>query len=188
MIAGVNRLHARVSGVTADGTPYRADDPELLDWVQATASWGFLEAYAAYGRPLTLAERDAYYAEAAPAAALYGAAGAPRSAAGIGRLFAQVAPALEPSATISEFLGIMRRAPILPAAARPLQGLLVAAAISLLPGQLAARLGLSGGGLKPWQRQAVRALARLAGRIPLAGSPPVEASRRLAVPADPLFR
>jgi uncharacterized protein (DUF2236 family) len=188
MIAGVNRLHARVSGVTVDGTPYRADDPELLDWVQATASWGFLEAYAAYGRPLTLAERDAYYAEAAPAAGLYGAAGAPRSTAGIGRLFARMAPALEPSATISEFLSIMRRAPILPAAARPLQGLLVTAAISLLPQQLAARLGLSGGGLKAWQRQAVRGIARVAGRTMLAGSPPVEASRRLGVPADPLYR
>jgi uncharacterized protein (DUF2236 family) len=188
MIAGVNRLHARVSGTTADGTPYRADDPELLNWVQATASWGFLEAYAAYGRPLTLAERDAYYAEAAPAAALYGAAGAPRSTAGIGRLFARMARDLEPSDTIVEFLAIMRRAPILPAAARPLQGLLVAAAISLLPQQLAARLGLPGDGIKAWQRLPVRALAQIAGRIPLAGSPPVEASRRLGVAADPLYR
>jgi uncharacterized protein (DUF2236 family) len=42
MIAGIGRMHGRVSGVTPDGQPYRADDPELLDWVQATASYGFM--------------------------------------------------------------------------------------------------------------------------------------------------
>nr|WP_211887672.1 oxygenase MpaB family protein [Plastoroseomonas hellenica] len=37
MIAHVVRLHDRISGTTPDGTPYRANDPRLLDWVQATA-------------------------------------------------------------------------------------------------------------------------------------------------------
>ena len=32
----VGRLHAQVKGTTPDGLPYRADDPVLLDWVQAT--------------------------------------------------------------------------------------------------------------------------------------------------------
>jgi uncharacterized protein (DUF2236 family) len=188
MIAGVNRLHAQVAGITSDGTPYRADDPELLEWVQATASWGFLEAYAAYDSPLPAGERDLYFAEAAPAASLYGAAGAPRSEAEVAALFERMAAKLEPSATISEFLAIMRRAPILPAAGRPLQKLLVAAAIDLLPPHLAAHLGLSGKGLRPWQRATIGALAGLAGRMPLAGSPPVEASRRLGLPADRLYR
>src|SRR6185295_17681676 len=35
MIAGVRRLHERVSGVTPAGVSYRASDPELLDWVHA---------------------------------------------------------------------------------------------------------------------------------------------------------
>jgi uncharacterized protein (DUF2236 family) len=188
MIDGVNRLHARVSGTTSGGTPYRADDPELLDWVQATASWGFLEAYAAFDRPLSPAERDLYYAEAAPAAALYGAAGAPRSEAQVAALFERMAPKLEPSETIAEFLAIMRRAPIVPAAARPLQKLLVTAAIDLLPPRLAARLGLAGQGLGPWQRASIRALARMSGRLPLAGSPPVEAARRLGRSPDLAFR
>jgi uncharacterized protein (DUF2236 family) len=188
MIAGVNRLHARVSGVTAAGTPYRADDPELLEWVQATASWGFLGAYAAFNRPLSPAECDRYYAEAAPAAALYGAAGAPRSQVAIDALLAAAAPRLEPSATITEFLRIMRSAPIFPAAARPLQGLLVAAAVDLLPPPLAKRLGLPAQPLRPWQRRIVRTLARLAGRLPLAGAPPVQACLRLGLPADHLYR
>jgi uncharacterized protein (DUF2236 family) len=188
MIEGVNRLHARVSGVTADGIPYRAGDPELLEWVQATASWGFLQAYLAFDTPLPLAARDAYYAEAAPAAALYGAAGAPRSEAAVEGLFGAMAPRLEPSATISEFLDIMRRAPILPAAARPVQRLLVSAAIGLLPPPLSAGLGLADRGLKRWQRPLLRAAARLAGRLPLHGAPPVEASLRLGLPADYLYR
>jgi uncharacterized protein (DUF2236 family) len=188
MIAGVNRLHAQVSGVTSGGTPYRADDPELLEWVQATASWGFLEAYTAFDSLLPPHKRDLYYAEAAPAAALYRAAGAPRSEAQVAALFERMAPKLEPSETIAEFLAIMRRAPILPAGARPLQKLLVSAAIDLLPPRLAARLGLVGKGLRPWQRASIRALARVSGRLPLAGSPPVEAARRLGLPADHLFR
>lgn len=44
MIAGVNRRHARVTGTADDGAAYAADDPELLDWVQATASYGFRRA------------------------------------------------------------------------------------------------------------------------------------------------
>jgi uncharacterized protein (DUF2236 family) len=81
MIAGVRRMHDRVTGDTPAGAAYRANDVELLDWVQATASFGFMEAYHAYARPLSAADRDRFYAEAAPAAALYGAVGAPASVA-----------------------------------------------------------------------------------------------------------
>ena len=45
MIQRVVRLHDRVRGVTPDGTPYHANDARLLDWVQATACYGFIEAY-----------------------------------------------------------------------------------------------------------------------------------------------
>ena len=188
MIGGVNRLHAQVAGTTADGTPYRADDPELLDWVQATASWGFLEAYAAYDSPLSTCERDRYYTEAAPAAALYGAVGAPRSSAGVAELFERTAPRIEATRTIGEYHEIMRRAPILPAAARPFQKLLVAAAVDLLPPPLAARLGFPPPALRPWQRAPLRTAARLAGRLPLTGAPPARACLRLGLPADRLYR
>jgi len=81
MIADVSRLHERVRGVTPAGVEYRASDPELLDWVQATASFGFLEAYCAFVRPLDATQRDRFYAEGAEAARLYGAVGAPTSVA-----------------------------------------------------------------------------------------------------------
>ena len=44
MIDAVREAHGRVSGTTPAGAPYSATDPELLDWVQATATWGFVAA------------------------------------------------------------------------------------------------------------------------------------------------
>src|SRR5262245_66295430 len=79
MIARVRRMHDGVAGTTPSGEAYRANDPELLNWVQSTAAYGFLQAYHAYVRPLSAAARNRYYAEGAVAARLYGATGAPRS-------------------------------------------------------------------------------------------------------------
>jgi uncharacterized protein (DUF2236 family) len=188
MIEGVNRRHAAISGTTPAGLAYRADDPELLVWVQATAAWGFLETYSAYARPLSAAERDSYYAEGAPVAALYGAAGAPASQAELRALFARMGPKLEASPTIHEFLAIMRSVAALPAAARPAQRLLVRAAVDLLPVSLAARLGLAGDRLAAWQKPLVRALAAAGGRLLLREAPPVQACRRLGLPDDFLYR
>src|SRR5262249_8197566 len=61
MIAGVRQMHARISGLTPAGQAYSASDPELLDWVHATASFGFLEAYNTYVRRLEEAERNRFY-------------------------------------------------------------------------------------------------------------------------------
>lgn len=137
MIAGVGRMHGRVAGVADDGRPYRADDPELLDWVQATASFGFVQAYHRFATPLSQAERDASYAEAAPAARLYGAMNSPVSEAEWRAQLAAMLPRLTPSPIIHEFLDIMRRAPALPGLARPLlQPLLIRAAVELIPAEV----------------------------------------------------
>ena len=68
MIARVRRMHDTVAGTTPSGEAYCANDAELLNWVQGTAAYGFLQAYHAYVRPLSLSERDRYYAEGIPAA------------------------------------------------------------------------------------------------------------------------
>lgn len=73
MIARVRRMHDMDAGTTPLGEAYCANDPELLNWVQGTAAYGFPRAYHAYVRPLSLSERDRYYAEGIPAAGLYGA-------------------------------------------------------------------------------------------------------------------
>ena len=189
MIGGVGRMHGRVSGVTADGAPYRADDPELLDWVQATASYGFMQAYHAFVRPLSQAERDRFFAEAAPAARLYGAVGAPTSEAGFEAQAATMRPKLERSEVVFEFLDILREAPAFPAPLRPLQRLLIRAAVEITPADARTILGLGASyGLRSWEKPLVRAAARMADRVALPSAPAVQASLRMGRPADALYR
>jgi uncharacterized protein (DUF2236 family) len=189
MIAGVVRRHERVSGRTREGEPYRASDPDLLDWVQATAGFGFTEAYHAAVRPLTAQERGDLFAEALPAARLYGATGAPASGAELDALFAAMRPRLAASPVIFEFLDIMGQAPILPAPARPIQRLLVRAAADILPPWLRERLGLgSGWSLTRLERRFVRAAAQGGDRLILRSSPWVLSCRRLGLPDAYLYR
>lgn len=188
MIAGVARRHATVRGTTEDGTLYGADDPELLDWVQATASYGFLQAYHRFVAPLSQADRDRFYAEAAPAAQLYGAMKSPMTEAELARDFTAMAPRLEASPVIREFLDIMRRAPALPPGARLLQPLLARAAVDVLPIWVCERLDLGGRGLAPWERPMVRAMGRAADRLVLERAPPARACVRMELPADWLYR
>ena len=147
MIASVRRVHDRIAGTTPSGEPYCANDPELLNWVQGTAAYGFLQAYHAYVQPLSSSERDRYYAEGVPAAALYGATSAPASEVELEDLFQTMRGRLERSDIVFEFLAIMRSAPVLPLLLRPAQRLLVRAAVNLTPRWARTVLGLEGDGL-----------------------------------------
>jgi uncharacterized protein (DUF2236 family) len=188
MIAGVNRLHERVQGRTEAGEPYRASDPELLNWVQATAVFGFLEAYAAYVAPVSAADRDAYYAEGAVAARLYGATGPPTSQAELDAMFTAMRPRLERSAVLFEFLEIMRAAPVLPGVLRLGQGMFIRAAVEIVPEWVREITGLGQHGLRAWERPLVRAAGAVADRLVLRTSPAAQACRRLGLPQDHLFR
>lgn len=188
MINGIGRLHSRVSGTTPCGQPYRADDPELLTWVHATASFGFLEAYNIYVRPLHDAERDRFYQEGASSSRLYGALDAPASQQQLDMLFAQMRDRLEPSSIIFEFLDIMRRVPVLPRPLAPAQEMLLKAAVEIVPGWVRERLELTGQWeLRPWQRRAVGYGAAAGDRILLRSSPAVQSCRRLGLPEDYLY-
>src|SRR4051794_28576566 len=64
----VRAIHRRVHGVTREaagrfpaGTPWRADDPELLLWIIATLVDSNLLVYQRYVRPLTRDEQEAYW-------------------------------------------------------------------------------------------------------------------------------
>ena len=189
MIAKVNRMHERVAGVTPDGAPYSATDPELLNWVQATASFGFVEAYSRYVSPLSEVERNRYYAEGGAAARAYGATGAPRSLGDQRELFREMLPKMERSDIIFEFRNIMRTAPALPQPAQLAQRSLVRAAVDLLPGDVREILGLDGSyGLRPVEGMIVRRMGRRADMIPLPSSPPGQACVRLGLRPDFLYR
>ena len=187
MIASVRRVHDRIVGTTPSGEPYCANDPQLLNWVQGTAAYGFLQAYHAYVQPLLSSERDRYYAEGVPAAALYGATGAPTSEVELEYLFQKVRSRLERSDIVFEFLAIMRSAPVLPLLLRPAQRLLVRAAVNLTPRWARTILGLEGDSLYPWEAEVVRQAGALADRIVLNSNPAVQACQRMGLPPDYLY-
>lgn len=189
MIAGVRRMHDRVAGVTGDGAPYHANDPELLNWVQATASFGFLEAYHHYAYRLPDAEKDRYYAEGGAAARLYGATEPPRSRRDFDDRLQAMAGKFERSDIVFEFLDIMRNAQALPGPAMLAQGLLLRAAVQITPKPVRDVLGLDAGyGLRPLERHLVKRMARRADRLVLRNAPPAQACLRLGLPADYLYR
>ncbi len=189
MIAGVRRVHDRVRGAADDGRSYHANDPELLDWVQATAMFGFLEAYHQFVRPLPQPQRDAFYLEGNAAARLYGAAGAPASEAQMDALFAVTGPKLTPSPVIFDFLRILRQAAVFPLPLRPVQRLLIRAAVDILPAWFRDRVGLGiRSGLRSWERPLVRQIGVAADRIRIDSSPAAEASLRLGLPRDYLWK
>ena len=179
LIARVVRMHGHVEGRTADGVPYHANDPRLLDWVQATATFGFTQAYHRYVRPLSAHEKDAAFAEGLAAAALYGATGVPASWTAWEALLATIAPGLEGSPILAEFLEIMDGPAILPAPLRPLQRLLVRAAVEIAPAPVRALPQLRGRGLRFGEAALVRGLGRAAALLPLGDTPPVQAARRM---------
>ena len=185
MVDRINAGHARVVGRTPAGAAYRANDVELLTWVHATATFGFLQAYANCVRPLAARERDAFYAENQASARLYGVQAPPASERELQTLFDRTRPQLEPSAIVLEFLAIMRGVPLLPAPLRGVQALLIAAAVQNLPADIRALLGLEGARwhVKPWQWTLLRALGRAADHLTLASLPAMLARRRLAMPA-----
>ncbi len=189
MIAGVVRMHEKVSGHTPAGEAYRANDVGLLTWVQATAGFGFAEAYHRYVKSLRPDEFDQLCSEAAPAARLYGAVDAPTSHADMLALVESKHDRLEASPIVFEFLDLMRATPVLPAPLRPFQRLLIRAAVELVPGWIRERLGLDASfGLSAWQVPIVRAAGALADRLMLSSSPAVQSCRRLGLPADYLYR
>jgi len=188
MIAGVGRQHARVAGTTPGGVDYRADEVALLDWVQATASFGFLAAYHSLVEPLSDADRDHFYAEAAPAARLYGALGAPAREADWEAQLAAMLPRLERSEIVLEFLDLMRAVKVAGPLSR-LQHPLIRAAVGLVPEPAREVLGLGREWLpRAFELPAIRAAARLADRTPIPGAPPWEACVRMGLPGAWLYR
>lgn len=188
MIARVRGMHARINGTTPEGHPYRADDPELLKWVHATASFGFLEAYHAYVCALGDIPRNRFYAECAGSSRMYGAFDAPASQQELDMLFVTMHDTLTPSPVIFEFLDIVRRVPLLPHRIAGLQALLVKAAVHILPDGIRERLDLTEEwDLRAWQHRLIKRSGAIIDRIPLRAAPAVLACRRLGLPDEYLY-
>ena len=188
MIAGVVRRHERIAGTTPHGVAYHANDPELLDWVQATATFGFVAAYSRYVSRLSSGEISQIFAEGACTARLYGAAGAPMSAIEWELLLERMISRLEPSPIILDFIEIMRSRQVLPRPFRSLQGMIVRGAVELVPPRVREHIGLTEKyGLRLGEASLLHFLCAAADKTVLPSSPPAQACRRLGLPAGHLY-
>ncbi len=133
-IARVRRIHARIEGHLADGTPYRADEPETLAFVGAVEALAFLKAWRRYRDPLMPPSRqDRYMAGMAEVARRLGALPVPETKAGAEALVRRMRPQLRADLRTREVCGLLLAAPPPSPALAPAHRLLIEAAVDLLP-------------------------------------------------------
>jgi uncharacterized protein (DUF2236 family) len=148
-IARVCRIHAKVGGQLPDGTPYKADDPELLAFVGVTESLGFLNAWVRYRDPLMLLrDQDRYIAEMAHISRLLGADPMPETRREAERFLVAIRPQLRVDSRTREVSQLILTAPPPTPAMAPAQRLLIEAGVDLLPDWARRMHGLSGAGLR----------------------------------------
>lgn len=189
VIQGVTNMHAKVQGETPSGEAYRALEPELLDWVSATAGYGFLIAYDRFVRPLTEAEKLSFFAEGETVSGLYGVQEKIRSEEDFDRMMRRLLPRFEPHPINTEFLDIMKSGRAAPGVPKGLQSSIVNAAVSILPVEVRERLGLGPEyDLTAGGRFAVKTMARIAESIPDSSGPPAQACERLGLPRSFLWK
>ncbi|MCD4536166.1 DUF2236 domain-containing protein [Nocardioides sp. cx-169] len=157
----VRSIHERVVGTMPDGTPYAASDPHLLRWVHVAEVDSFLRAHSVYGKePLDQARRDEYVAQTAEVARRLGVVDPPMTEAELAEALAAYGPELRGTPEAREAVRFLMLKPPLPLAARAPYGVLVAAAVGLMPRWTRRPLRL------PWlpvsERTVVRALGTAA--------------------------
>ena len=188
MIARVARMHSKVEGTTPCGLPYAASDARLLSWVQATATFGFGEAYSRYVEPLAREDLSALCRESLPASLLYGALDTPTSSEQLEEFLITSCAHLEASTVIFEFLHIMQTMRGFPPPLAWMQKALVRAAVELIPSGIRERLGLTERfGMNTAERWLVRGVAAAAERLCLSKCPPAQACLRLGIPVSSLY-
>ncbi|OWK28201.1 oxygenase MpaB family protein [Sphingomonas mucosissima] len=185
IIGGVNRMHRKVVGETPSGEAYRALDPELLDWVSATATYGFLEAYHRFVAPVSEENRRAYYRDGEPIARLYGVENPLTSDADFFAMLDALLPRFEPHPINLEFLAIIQSGKAAPAVPKVLHRALARAAISLLPDAVRQRLELGAEfDLTVTDKLLLRTAGKLADKVRTRHSPAWQAAQRLGLPGE----
>jgi uncharacterized protein (DUF2236 family) len=135
----VRRIHDHINGTLPDGTPYRATDPAALAWVHATETLCFLEAWLRYGDPhMSLADRDTYVAQAGKIGRALGADPVPETHSALRLYVEQQRSQLAASDRAHEVARFLLKRKATRASLGPVQAMVFAAAIDLLP---------------PWARQ-----------------------------------
>lgn len=189
VIGQVNRMHAGVRGQTPSGERYRALDPVLLDWVAATAAYGFLMAYDRFVHPLGDDDKDRFMRDGGVIGREFGARHTPVSLAAFDAMLTGLEPRFEPHPIIGEFLAIIESGRAAPSIPRFLHRAVARASVSLLPRRVRDRLELGARYDLSWRdRTLLRLAGRLADRRIDPASPPCQACVRVGLPHDYLHR
>lgn len=185
VIGGVNRMHRKVEGATPAGEAYRALDPELLDWVSATAGYGFLEAYHRFVQPLSDEERAGYFRDGRAVAELYGVQHPLTCDADFHAMLEKLYPRFEAHPINREFLDIMTSGRAAPTVPKALHRALARGAVSLLPDKVRARMELGREfDLTLADRIALKLAGRLADRVRGKDMPAWQAAERMGLPGN----
>ncbi|GAA0946646.1 oxygenase MpaB family protein [Actinocorallia libanotica] len=160
----LRRIHQRVQGVSEEGVPYRALDPDLLLWVWATLVHGQLTVYELTFGALSSAERETFYQEQKLVAHACGVpeGACPPDFAAFRRYFAEMLEGLEVTRTARQVVALGSDLPQMPralGAAYSRFNLLAAGA--MLPRRLREGLGIA---WSPGRDRLFRALLA-AGRV-----------------------
>ena len=189
VIGGVNRMHAKVSGETPKGEAYTALDPELLNWVYATAQFGFLTAYDRFVRELSDDEKHAYWTGGDDVAKLYGVTKVAYSEAEFFAMMEPLVTRFEPHQISSDFLEIVSSGRARPEIPKLIHKALARAAVDILPPIAREKLGLGPEwNLSRAERLMVKFVGRLADKKVESESPAYQAALRLGLPGDTAWR
>lgn len=130
----VRAIHSRVTGRTASGKPYRADDPHLLGWVHAAEVDSIVTTFQAFGsRRLSEDEVDEYVRQSGSVAERLGVLDPPQTWAQNRDLLAAYRPELRSSPAARDVAQLLLRDPPLAGASKLGYGVLAAGAVSTLP-------------------------------------------------------
>ncbi|MFJ6673783.1 oxygenase MpaB family protein [Actinosynnema sp. NPDC091369] len=130
----VRGIHQRIRGTTADGAPYHAADPHLLEWVHVAEVDSFLRCHQRYGTGrLTPRECDGYVADTARIGAALGIPDAPTTVAELASRLAAFRPELRGTGEAREAARFLLVTPPVPLAVRVPYAAVAAAAVGSLP-------------------------------------------------------
>lgn len=133
-VARVRGIHRRVRGTAADGRPYAASDPHLLEWVHVTEAASFLNAHTRFGsNPLDQTGRDGYVRDLARVGTALGVVDPPRTEAELAARLRSFRPELVLTPEARAAARFLLVTPPLPLLLRGPYAVLGAAAVSLLP-------------------------------------------------------
>jgi uncharacterized protein (DUF2236 family) len=129
----VNRIHAHIRGTLPDGTPYVANEPELIRWVHLGETTSFLRAYQDLSlQPLRTDRQDLYFAEMAQIGERLGAHDLPLTRHQALTQLQAFRTELRVDERTRETIRLIENYPCAPSE-RPLVSLMVRAAFQMLP-------------------------------------------------------